>query len=74
MPFWDRMQLCKLFDQTSLGAGWAVVLGPNFLYGTFNFELIKELHPDIVIFQFTERFLHAPFGVPIGADTANDVH
>ena len=53
------------------------VLGPNFLYetfrdpvwthhnlGTFNFELVKELHPDIVIFQFAERYLHSPFGVP----------
>jgi alginate O-acetyltransferase complex protein AlgJ len=61
------------------------VLGPNFLYetfrdpvwthhnlGTFNFELVKELHPDIVIFQFAERYLHSPFGVPVGMDTAND--
>jgi len=61
------------------------VLGPNFLYetfrdpvwthhnlGTFNFELVKELHPDIVIFQFAERYLHSPFGVPVGMDTSKD--
>jgi len=60
------------------------VLGPNFLYetfrdpvwthhnlGTFNFELVKELRPDIVIFQFAERYLHSPWGVPMGMDAPN---
>jgi hypothetical protein len=60
------------------------VLGPNFLYetfrdpvwthhnlGTFNFELVKELRPDIVIFQFAERYLHSPFGVPMGMNAPN---
>jgi hypothetical protein len=57
------------------------VLGPNFLYetfrdpvwthhnlGTFNFNLVKEVKPDIVIFEFGERYLHSPFGVPVGLD------
>jgi alginate O-acetyltransferase complex protein AlgJ len=55
------------------------VLGPTFLYetfrdpvwthhnnGTFNFELVKEIKPDIVIYQLAERYLHSPMGVPIG--------
>jgi hypothetical protein len=57
------------------------VLGPNFLYetfrdpvwthhnlGAFNFNLVKEVRPDIVIFEFGERYLHSPFGVPVGID------
>jgi hypothetical protein len=62
------------------------VLGPNFLYetfrdpvwthhnlGAFNFGLVKEVHPDIVIFQFAERYLHSPFGVPVGKGSPNEV-
>src|SRR5712671_3276141 len=75
----DRPRLLVLGDSFT-----DYVLGPNFLYetfrdpvwthhnlGTFNFELVKELHPDIVIFQFAERYLHSPFGVPMGMDASN---
>jgi hypothetical protein len=63
------------------------VLGPNFLYetfrdpvwtfhnfGAFNFDLISRVHPDIVIFQFAERYLHSPPGVPIGERAPSDAH
>jgi hypothetical protein len=57
------------------------VLGPTFLYetfrdpvwthhnlGTFNFDLVKEIMPKVVIFEFAERYLHSPLGSPIGMD------
>ncbi|HWM49446.1 MAG TPA: hypothetical protein VNR11_21305 [Xanthobacteraceae bacterium] len=57
------------------------VLGPNFLYetfrdpvwthhnlGGFNFDLVKEVAPAVVIYQFAERFLHVPVGKPRGMD------
>ena len=57
------------------------VLGPNFLYetfrdpvwtnhhlGNFNFSLVKEMEPDVVIFQLAERYLRAPVGTPLGMD------
>ena len=56
------------------------VLGPNFLYETFrdpvwthhnlgtsNFDL-EGGKPDLVIFQFAERYLHSLLGIPIGLD------
>jgi alginate O-acetyltransferase complex protein AlgJ len=66
------------------GDSFSFVLAP-FLYETFrdpvythhllgnvNIALVKEIQPDIVIFQFAERylqehFLQSPLGVPIGA-------
>jgi alginate O-acetyltransferase complex protein AlgJ len=55
------------------------VLGPNLLYetfrdpvwtyhnlGTFNFNLVKEIKPEVVIFQFAERYLNSSPGIPIG--------
>ena len=57
------------------------VLGPNFLYetfrdpvwthhnlGMFDFNLVKEIKPDLVIVEFAERYLHAPLGMPLGTD------
>lgn len=57
------------------------VLGPNFLYetfrdpvwthhnlGTFDFNLVKETKPDLVIVEFAERYLHSPLGTPIGME------
>ena len=57
------------------------VLGPNFLYetfrdpvwtnhhlGNFNFKLVEEIKPAIVVYQFAERYLHAAVGTPIGMD------
>jgi alginate O-acetyltransferase complex protein AlgJ len=72
----DRPRLVIMGDSFS-----DYVLGPNFLYetfrdpvwthhnlGTFNFELVREVKPDLVIFQFAERYLHSPLGIPIGLD------
>jgi alginate O-acetyltransferase complex protein AlgJ len=60
------------------------VLGPDFLYetfrdpvwtnhhlGNFNFDLVKEVNPDIVIFQFAERYLTGRPGVPVGMEPEN---
>jgi hypothetical protein len=57
------------------------VLGPYMLYetfrdpvwtghngGTFNFNLIDEFKPDIVVVQFAERYLHIPPYKPVGFD------
>jgi alginate O-acetyltransferase complex protein AlgJ len=57
------------------------VLGPGFLYetfrdpvytnhhlGNFNFKLVQEIKPQIVVYQFAERYLYAPVGTPIGAE------
>jgi hypothetical protein len=57
------------------------VLGPNFLYetfrdpvwthhnlGTFDFNLVKEVRPDLVIVEFADRYLHSPLGTPVGMD------
>jgi len=55
------------------------VLGPTFLYetfrdpvythhngGTFDFRLVDEAKPDLVIVQFAERYLAVPPGPPLG--------
>lgn len=57
------------------------VLGPNMLYetfrdpvythnngGTFNFNLVREFKPDIVVVEFAERYLHLTPAKPIGFD------
>jgi alginate O-acetyltransferase complex protein AlgJ len=57
------------------------VLGPTMLYetfrdpvwthnngGTFNFDLVKETKPDIVLVQFAERYLHLVPLKPLGFD------
>ena len=57
------------------------VLGPTMLYetfrdpvwthnngGTFNFNLVKEFKPDIVLVQFAERYLHLVPSKPVGFD------
>jgi alginate O-acetyltransferase complex protein AlgJ len=57
------------------------VLGPTMLYetlrdpvwthnngGTFNFDLVKEIKPDIVLVQFAERYLHLVPLKPLGFD------
>jgi alginate O-acetyltransferase complex protein AlgJ len=57
------------------------VLGPTMLYetfrnpvwthnngGTFNFDLVKETKPDIVLVQFAERYLHLVPSKPVGFD------
>lgn len=57
------------------------VLGPQFLYetfrdpvwthhnlGTFDFDLVKEVKPDLVIVEFAERYLRATLGTPLGMD------
>jgi hypothetical protein len=57
------------------------VLGPTMLYetfrdpvwthnngGTFNFNLVKEAKPDIVLVQFAERYLHLVPLKPVGFD------
>jgi alginate O-acetyltransferase complex protein AlgJ len=57
------------------------VLGPTMLYetfrdpvwthnngGTFNFGLVKETKPDIVLVQFAERYLHLVPLKPLGFD------
>ena len=57
------------------------VLGPNMLYetfrdpvwthhngGTFTFNLVKEVKPDIVLVQMAERYLHLVPWKPIGFD------
>ena len=57
------------------------VLGPTMLYetfrdpvwthnngGTFNFSLVKEIKPDIVLVQFAERYLHLVPLKPVGFD------
>jgi alginate O-acetyltransferase complex protein AlgJ len=57
------------------------VLGPQFLYetfrdpvwthhnlGMFDFNLVKEVKPDLVIVEFAERYLHASLGTPVGMD------
>jgi alginate O-acetyltransferase complex protein AlgJ len=57
------------------------VLGPIMLYetfrdpvwtghngGTFNFDLVKEVKPDIVVVQFAERYLHLAPLKPVGFD------
>lgn len=56
-------------------------MGPQFLYetfrdpvltdhnlGTFDFNLVKEVKPDLVIVEFAERYLHVPRGTPFGMD------
>ncbi|HLN24260.1 MAG TPA: hypothetical protein VK558_09780 [Patescibacteria group bacterium] len=53
------------------------ILGPSFLYETFrdpvfthhnganfNFNLATETKPDLVVFEFAERYLRAPPGLP----------
>jgi hypothetical protein len=55
------------------------VLGPTFLYetfrdpvythhngGTFDFRLVEEVRPDLVIVQLAERYLASPPQPPIG--------
>jgi alginate O-acetyltransferase complex protein AlgJ len=57
------------------------VLGPIMLYetfrdpilthnngGTFNFNLVKEIKPDVVLVQFAERYLHSFPLQPVGYD------
>lgn len=57
------------------------VLGPTMLYetfrdpvwthnngGTFNFNLVNEVKPDIVLVQFAERYLHLVPLKPVGFD------
>jgi alginate O-acetyltransferase complex protein AlgJ len=57
------------------------VLGPKLLYetfrdpvwthhfgGRFDFDLVKEFKPDIVLVQFAERYLHIAPAKPIGFD------
>jgi alginate O-acetyltransferase complex protein AlgJ len=57
------------------------VLGPTMLYqtfrdpvwthhngGTFNFTLVNEVKPDVVIFQLAERYLHMIPYKPVGFD------
>jgi len=57
------------------------VLGPTLLYetfrdpvwthnngGTFNFNLVREIKPDIVLVQFAERYLHLVPSKPVGFD------
>lgn len=57
------------------------VLGPTMLYetfrdpvwthnngGTFNFNLVDEFKPDIVVAQFAERYLHIPAQKAVGFD------
>ena len=57
------------------------VLGPTMLYetfrdpvwthnngGTFNFDLVKEVKPDVVLVQFAERYLHLTPLKPVGFD------
>jgi alginate O-acetyltransferase complex protein AlgJ len=57
------------------------VLGPTMLYetfrdpvfthnngGTFNFDLVREMKPDIVIVEFAERYLHLVPSKPVGFD------
>jgi alginate O-acetyltransferase complex protein AlgJ len=57
------------------------VLGPTMLYetfrdpvwthnngGTFNFNLVEEVKPDIVLVQFAERYLHLVPQKPVGFD------
>jgi alginate O-acetyltransferase complex protein AlgJ len=57
------------------------ILGPNMLYetfrdpvythnngGTFNFNLVREFKPDLVIVEFAERYLHLTPATPIGFD------
>lgn len=57
------------------------VLGPTMLYetfrdpvwthhngGTFNFNLVREFKPDIVLVQFAERYLHLIPSTPVGFD------
>jgi hypothetical protein len=60
------------------------VLGPDILYetfrdpvwtnhhlGNFNFDLVKEIKPDIVVFQFAERYLNAQPRPPKGMEGVN---
>jgi hypothetical protein len=55
------------------------VLGPSFLYetfrdpvfthhngGTFDFRLVDEVKPDVVVVEFAERYLALPPGPPLG--------
>jgi hypothetical protein len=55
------------------------VLGPDFLYetfrdpvwtnhnqGAFDFDLVKEVKPDLVIVEFAERYLHGALSSPRG--------
>jgi hypothetical protein len=57
------------------------VLGPTMLYetfrdpvfthnngGTFDFDLVREMKPDIVIVEFAERYLHLTPAKPVGFD------
>lgn len=57
------------------------VLGPYMLYetfrdpvythnngGTFNFNLVREFKPDIVVVEFAERYLHLSPARPLGFD------
>jgi hypothetical protein len=57
------------------------VLGPTMLYetfrdpvwthnngGTFNFNLVEEVKPDVVLVQFAERYLHLTPQKPVGFD------
>jgi hypothetical protein len=57
------------------------VLGPYMLYetfrdpvwtghngGTFNFNLVDEFKPDIIVVQIAERYLHIPPQKPVGFD------
>jgi hypothetical protein len=36
--------------------------------GAFNFNLVNEFKPDIVVFQVAERYLHIPPSKPVGFD------
>jgi hypothetical protein len=40
----------------------------NHHLGNFNFGLLSEVKPQIVIYQFAERYLHYPIGTPVGLE------